>query len=302
MNKEKFNLEKPKKEAKKHERKSISLVNELKIDSKEDREDLPPEEVEAYFWKNLYQEKLDEIKDDEEFKRAVIKKIKEYIKKGKKGSGYRANWALRSIFSVKDLKIYKKEIKEKLDEIKDDEEFKKIAIKDLEIDIRLFKNSDGPKVKWALYSILSMKDLEIYKKEIKEKINEIKNDGESKSVVIKGLESNIKEGQKGNGVGASLALRTIFSMEELEIYKKEIKEKLNKIKNSEDFKKAVIKYLENDIKEGKNGNGANAGWALWTILSMKNISEHWQNIVDEKQIQKARKNQKKDIPKRPEMR
>ena len=49
MNKEKLNLDKPKKEAKKHEKKSISLINELKIDKEKESENFLSEELEAKF-------------------------------------------------------------------------------------------------------------------------------------------------------------------------------------------------------------------------------------------------------------
>src|SRR6056297_1064531 len=107
MNKEKFNLEKPKKEAKKHKIKSISLINELKINQDESEKDLLPEEIESYFWQDLYKQKLDEIKESEDFKKAAIKYLEGYIKSGKNGDGVDAGWALYTISSIKDLEIYK---------------------------------------------------------------------------------------------------------------------------------------------------------------------------------------------------
>src|SRR6056297_67742 len=197
MNKEKFNLEKPKKEAKKHKRKSISLIDELKINNEKKQEDLLSEEIEAYFWQDLYKRKFDEIKQNEDFKKTVIKELEDDIKRGKNGTGGNARWALRTISSIKDLKIYKKEFQQKLNEIKQSEDFKKAAIKHLEDDIKSGKNGNGYDGSWALYTILSIKDLEIDKKEIKQKLNEIKQSEKFKSAVIKRLEDDIKSGKNG---------------------------------------------------------------------------------------------------------
>src|SRR6056297_3337391 len=127
MNKEKFNLEKQKKEAKKHKRKSISLIDELKINQDESKKDLLPEEIEAYFWQDLYKQKLNEIKQSEDLKNTVIKKLDDDIKSGKNGDGISASLALCTISSIKDLEICKKEIKQKLNDIKQSKDFKKAA-------------------------------------------------------------------------------------------------------------------------------------------------------------------------------
>src|SRR6056297_925044 len=240
MNQEKFNLNKAKREAKKHEGKSTSFIGELKIDKTEKQEDLLPEELEARFWSNVYKEKLNEIKNDEDFKRIVIKDVENNIELGKKGDGYNASLALQTVLSIKGLGIYKKKFKEKLNEVKDNEDFKRAVIKDLEWDIKEGKNSNGGYADCALHAILSIKDLVIYEKEFQEKFNKVKND--------------------------------------------------------KDFKKAVIKRLEESIE-------LNAKWALYTISSLKNISEFWQDLAQEKRAKMARDNKEGgDIPKRPEIR
>src|SRR6056297_1810778 len=155
MNKEKFNLEKPKKEAKKHKRKSISRIDELKINKDKKQEDLLPEEIEAYFWQDLYKQKLNEIKQSENFQKAAIKDLENDIKKGKNGDGYDASLALQIISSIKGLKIYKKEFKQKLNEIKQSEDFKKTVIKTLEDLIKSGKNGDGYNASWTLHTISS---------------------------------------------------------------------------------------------------------------------------------------------------
>src|SRR6056297_1087915 len=192
MNQEKFNLNKARKEAEKHEKKSVSLVNELKINKKEENEDFLEEELEANYWRDLFEEKLDKIKDDEDFKKAAIKDLENDIKSGKNGNGGNANWALRAISALKNLNLYKKEFKEKLDKIKDDEDFKNAAINNLEYDIKKGKNGDGNNAVWALYSISALKDLSFYKKEIKEKLKEIKDDKDFKKAAINNLENDIK--------------------------------------------------------------------------------------------------------------
>src|SRR6056297_4197195 len=246
MNTEKFNLNKAKREAKKHEKKSVSLVNELKINKKEENEDFLEEELEAKYWRDLYKEKLDEIKDDKDFKNAAINEIENDIKKGKNGSGLNANRALETISALKDLDIYKEEFKEKLDKIKDDEDFKKAAINKIEV--------------------------------------------------------YIKEGKNGDGFDAAWALRIISALKNLSLYKEEFKEKLDKIKDDEYFKKAAIDNLENYIKKGKNGYGNNANGALRIISALKNISGFWQDLAQEKRANMARDNKEgEDIPKRPEL-
>src|SRR6056297_3071003 len=298
MNQEKFNLNKARKEAEKHEKKSVSLVNELKIDKKEESQDFLEEELEAKYWRDLFEEKLDEIKDDEYFKKAAINLLENHIKSGKNGGGCNAVWALRTISALKNLSLYKKEIKEKIKEFKDDEGFKNAAIEDLENDFKSGKNGNGGNANWALRAISALKNLSLYKEEFKEKIKEIKEDENLKNAAIKDLENDIKLGKNGNGSNIKWALWTISALKNLSIYKKEIKEKVEEIKDDEDFKKAVIKDLENDIKSGKNGGGFDASWALKTISALKNISEFWQDLAQEKRANMARDNKEsEDIPK-----
>ena len=209
MNQEKFNLNKARKEAEKHEKKSVSLVNELKIDKKEESQDFLEEELEAKYWRDLFEEKLDEIKDDEDFKNAAINKIENHIKSGKNGGGCNAVWVLRTISALKNLSLYKKEFKEKLNEFKDDEDFKKAAINLLENHIKSGKNGNESNTKWALWTISALKDLDIYKKEMKEKLNEIKDDDNFKKTAINFLETDIKRGKNGDGDNANCALDTI---------------------------------------------------------------------------------------------
>ncbi|HKL17268.1 MAG TPA: hypothetical protein VJ900_02835, partial [Patescibacteria group bacterium] len=170
MNQEKFNLNKARKEAEKHEKKSVSLVNELKIDKKEESQDFLEEELEAKYWRDLFEEKLDEIKDDEYFKKAAINLLENDNKSGKNGGGCNAVWALRTISALKNLSLYKKEIKEKIKEFKDDEGFKNAAIEDLENDFKSGKNGNGGNANWALRAISALKNLSLYKEEFKEKI------------------------------------------------------------------------------------------------------------------------------------
>src|SRR6056297_1137962 len=278
MNTEKFNLNKAKREAKKHEKKSVSLVNELKINKKEENEDFLEEELEAKYWRDLYKEKLDEIKDDKDFK------------KGKNGSGLNANRALETISALKDLDIYKEEFKEKLDKIKDDEDFKKAAINKIEVYIKEGKNGDGFDAAWALRIISALKNLSLYKEEFKEKLDKIKDDEYFKKAAIDNLENYIKKGKNGYGNNANGALRIISALKNSSLYKREIKEKLNEIKVDENFKKTAMNDLESDIKGGKNGDGNNANWALRIISVLKNISELWQDLAQEKMANMARDN------------
>jgi len=303
MNTEKFNLSKARKEAEKHEKKSVSLVNELKINKKEENEDFLEEELEAKYWRDLYKEKLDEIKDDEDFKKAAIKDLENDIKLGKNGNSRNVNWALRTISALKNLSLYKEEFKEKIKEIKDDEDFKNAAINNLENHIKSSKNGNGGNANWALRVISAFKNLSLYKEEFKEKLKEIKEDENLKNAVIDYLENRINLGKNGSGLNATWALRTISALKDLDIYKKEMKEKVEEIKDDEYFKETALKDLENDIKKGKNGNSGNANCALKTISALKNISEFWQDLAQEKMANMARDNKEsEDIPKRPEIR
>src|SRR6056297_586323 len=302
MNQEKFNLNKARKEAEKHEKKSVSLVNELKIDKKEKQEDFLEEELEANYWRGLFEEKLNEIKDDEDLKKAAINFLETNIKSGKNGSGLNADWALWLISALKNLSLYKEEFKEKIKEIKDDEDFKNAVINDLETDIKKGKNGNGRDASCALETISALKNLSLYKEEFKEKLDKIKDDDNFKNAAINDLEADFKSGNNGGGHSATWALRTISDLKNLSLYEREIKEKINKIKENENLKKAVINFLENDIKEGKNGNGRDANWALETISALKNISEFWQDLAQEKRANMARDNKEsEDIPKRPEL-
>src|SRR6056297_1381060 len=284
MNQEKFNLNKARKEAEKHEKKSVSLVNELKIDKKEESQDFLEEELEAKYWRDLFEEKLDEIKDDEDFKNAAINKIENHIKSGKNGGGCNAVWVLRTISALKNLSLYKKEFKEKLNEFKDDEDFKKAAINLLENEIKGGKSGNSRAAVWALKTISALKNLSLYKEEFKEKLKEIKNDEDFKKAAINDLEDDIKKGKNGNSRNVNWALKTISALKNISIYKEEFKEKLK------------------EIKKGKNGNSRNVNWALKTISALKNISEFWQDLAQEKMANMARDNKEgEDIPKRPEL-
>jgi len=303
MNQEKFNLNKARKEAEKHEKKSVSLVSELKIDKKEESQDFLEEELEANYWRGLFEEELDKIKDDEDFKKAAINNLGAGIKRGKNGDGFDATWALRTISALKNLSFYEKEFKEKIKEIKDDDNFKKAAINNLEAYIKLGKNGDGFHANRALETISALKNLSLYKEEFKEKLDKIKDDEDLKKMVINRIETDIKKGKNGNIGNANWALLTISALKDLDIYKKEFKEKIKEIKDDEDFKKAAIKDLEDDIKKNKIGSGLNANWDLYNISALKNISEFWQDLAQEKRANMARDNKEgEDIPKRPEIR
>ena len=303
MNQEKFNLNKAKREAKKHEKKRVSLVSELKINKKEESQDFLEEELEAKYWRDLYKEKLDKIKDDDNFKNAAIDDLEYDIKKGKNGDGYNTNWVLLTISALKNLSLYKEEFKERLNKIKVGEDFKNADINYLEYRIKKGKNGGGKNASCALWVISALKNLSLYEREFKEKLNEIKNDDNFKKAAIKDLENDIKEGKNGDGYNATLAFQTISALKNLSLYKEEFKEKLNKIKVDEDFKKTAINDLENDIKKGKNGGGDNANQALYIISALKNISEFWQDLAQEKRAKMARDNKEGgDIPKRPEIR
>ncbi|HKL17182.1 MAG TPA: hypothetical protein VJ900_02385, partial [Patescibacteria group bacterium] len=155
----------------------------------------------------------------------------------------------------------------------------------------------------ALYTISALKNLSLYKKEFKEKLNEFKDDEDFKKAAINLLENHIKSGKNGNESNTKWALWTISALKDLDIYKKEMKEKLNEIKDDDNFKKTAINFLETDIKRGKNGDGDNANCALDTISVLKNISELWQDLAQDKKASMARDNKEsEDIPKRPELR
>jgi len=302
MNKEKFNLDKPKKEAKKHKKKSISLINELKIDKEKKEKDLLPEEIESYYWEKLYKEKLDKIKDNKDFKKAAINDLENDINQGQNGNGWNANWAFRRISSYKNLGIFKKQVKEQLELIKEDKDFKKAAIDNLKNDINQGKNGNGRNANWALISISNYKNIGIFKKQIKEKLELIKEDKDFKKAAFDDLKNDINQGQNGEGGNANWALMSISDYKNLGIFEKQVKEKLKFIKADKNFKKAAFDDLEKRIKLGQNGNGWDANLALWSILSYKMASEFWQDLAQEKRSQMARKTQKQDIRKRPEIR
>ncbi|HKL17262.1 MAG TPA: hypothetical protein VJ900_02805, partial [Patescibacteria group bacterium] len=198
---------------------------------------------------------------------------------------------------------YKEEFKEKLDKIKDDEDFKKAAINKIEVYIKEGKNGDGFDAAWALRIISALKNLSLYKEEFKEKLDKIKDDEYFKKAAIDNLENYIKKGKNGYGNNANGALRIISALKNLSLYKKEIKEKIKEIKDNDNFKKAAINDLESNIKSGINEDGNNANWALKTISALKNISEFWQDLAQEKMANMARDNKEsEDIPKRPEIR
>src|SRR6056297_3367487 len=165
MNKEKIDLSKPKKEYKKFQKESESLVDELKIDKEEKEEDILEEEMEAKFWRDLYKEKLEEIKDDEVFKKSAINNLEDKIKSGKNGFGSNANRALICISSYKNLGIFDREADEGLKEVLDDKDFKKSVISALEDKIKSGKNGDGWDANWVIRTISAYKNLGIFNKE-----------------------------------------------------------------------------------------------------------------------------------------
>src|SRR6056297_2446216 len=237
MNKEKIDLSKPKKEYKKFQKESESLVDELKIDKEEQEEDMLEEELEAKFWRDLYKEKLEEVKDDEVFKKSAISDLEDEIKSGKgrdgyQANGYNANWALKIISSYKNLGIFDRETEEDLKEILGYEKFKRLAISALEGDIKLGKDDNGDRANWALEIISSYKNLGIFEIEVEESLKEVLGD--------------------------------------------------------KDFKNVAIHDLENDIKSGKNSFGNRANWALWNILTYKNVSDYYQELAEKKKAKQAR--------------
>ena len=77
---------------------------------------------------------------------------------------------------------------------------------------------------------------------------------------------------------------------------------LKEILDDKDFKKVAINDLEGDIKSGKNGDGADANWAFWTISAYKNVSEYFKDLAENKKAIKARDDIKTEsISKRPEI-
>src|SRR6056297_873217 len=199
MNKEKIDLSKPKKEYKKFQKESESLVDELKIDKEEQEEDILEEELEAKFWENLYKEKLEEVLGDKEFKRSAISDLEDDIKSGKGGDGFNANWVFRTISIYKNLGIFDKEAEENLKEILNDEKFKNAAISDLEDNIKKGKNGDGWSANWALRAISSYKNFGIFDKEAEENLKEVLDDEEFKKSAISNLEDDIKLGKGADG-------------------------------------------------------------------------------------------------------
>src|SRR6056297_2415935 len=173
MNKEKIDLSKPKKEYEKFQKESESLVDELKIDKEEQEEEILSEEIEAKFWRDLYKEKLEEIKDDEDFVKTTISDLEDNIKKGKNGNCLNANWALWTISAYKNLGIFEKEADEILKEILNDEKFKNAAISYLENDIKSGKGGDGFDANRALWTISAYKNLGIFDKEVEESLKEL---------------------------------------------------------------------------------------------------------------------------------
>src|SRR6056297_3483147 len=302
MNKEKIDLSKPKKEYKKFQKESESLVDELKIDKEEQEEEILEEEIEAKFWGDLYKEKLEEVKDDEVFKEAAINNLEDQIILGKGGNGYEANSAFRTILSYKNLGIFDSEAGEGLKEILDDKDFKKTAISYLEDNIKKGKNGDGWSANWALRAISSYKNFGIFDKEAEENLKEVLDDEEFKKSAISNLEDDIKLGKGADGHVANWALIYISSYKNLGIFDSEAGEGLKEILDDKDFKKVAINDLEGDIKSGKNGDGADANWAFWTISAYKNVSEYFKDLAENKKAIKARDDIKTEsISKRPEI-
>src|SRR6056297_254240 len=254
MNKEKIDLSKPKKEYKKFQKESESLV--------------------------------EEVKDDEVFKKSAISSLKYDIKSGKNSFGSNANCVLRYISSYKNLGIFEKEADEILKKVLDDEKFKKEAISDLEDDIKSGKNGNGGRANWALRTILNYKNLGIFDKKVVEKLKEILDNEKFKKSAIRNLENRIRSGKDSHGWNTNWALWAISSYKNLGIFEKEVKEKLKDILDDKDFKKTTISNLEDNIKSGQNSNRANL--ALKTILAYKDISEYFKDLADQKIAKNAR--------------
>src|SRR6056297_1835390 len=307
MNKEKIDLSKPKKEYKKFQKESESLVDELKIDKEEQDEEILEEEMEARFWENLYKEKLEEVLGDKEFKRSAISDLEDDIKSGKGGDGFNANWVFGTISIYKNLGIFDKEAEENLKEILNDEKFKNAAISDLEDNIKSGKGSDGYQANgynanWALKIISIYKNLGIFDRETEEDLKEILGYEKFKRLAISALEGDIKLGKDDNGDRANWALEIISSYKNLGIFEIEVEESLKEVLGDKDFKNVAIHDLENDIKSGKNSFGNRANWALWNILTYKNVSDYYQELAEKKKAKQAREKDKgESIPKRPEI-
>src|SRR6056297_2104205 len=218
MNKEKIDLSKPKKEYEKFQKESESLVDELKIDKEEQEEEILEEELEAKFWEDLYKEKLEEVLDDKDFKEATISNLKHVIKKGKSGDYENASSAIRNISSYKNLGIFENLVEEKLEELKNNENFKWVAIHALEDEIQRAQNGFSD-INGVFKNILVYKSVGIFEDALKdEKIEIIKNDENFKEVAIGNLESNIKIGQGGNGSYANWVLKVISVYRNLGIF------------------------------------------------------------------------------------
>src|SRR6056297_10650 len=222
MNKEKIDLSKPKKEYKKFQKESESLVDELKINKEEQEEEILEEEIEAKFWGNLYKEKLEEVTDDEDFKKSAISDLENRIKLGKNGDGADANWAFWVISSYKNIGIFNKEVTENLKEILDDEKFKRSAISDLEDDIKSGKNGNGNRANWALRNISAYKNLGIFDSQPDESLKKVLNDKEFKKAAFGYLENRIRSGKDGSGGDANQALWAISVYKDVSEYFKDL--------------------------------------------------------------------------------
>src|SRR6056297_2366996 len=240
MNKEKIDLSKPKKEYKKFQKESESLVDELKIDKEEQEDEILEEELEAKFWRDLYKEKLKEVLGDKDFIKTAICDLEEGIKLGKSNDGYNANWALKIISNYKNLGIFNRETGEGLKKVLDDENFKKISISYLEDNIKLGKNGDGWNANWALRSISSYTNLGIFDSETGEGLKEILDDKDFKKVAINDLEGDIKSGKNGDGADANWAFWTISAYKNVSEYFKDLAENKKAIKARDDIKTESI--------------------------------------------------------------
>ena len=299
MNKEKIDLSKPKKEYEKFQKESESLVDELKIDKEEQEEEILEEELEAKFWEDLYKEKLEEVLDDKDFKEAAIGDLEYNIEKIQNGDSEDANYIFENISAYKNLEIFKKLSEEKLEQVKDDDNFQESAISNLEYSFQRGQKDNGFYANFAIKNISTYKNLGIFNEIVNKKLEEIKNDENFKQAVINNLEDNIWRG-KSNHV--SWAMRAISNCQNLGVFEKVVEEKLDEIKGNESFKRLIIIDLENNIQNGQKGDSHSANLVIRTISNYKNISKYYQKLAEEKKAKQARKEDKdENIPKRPEI-
>ncbi len=65
--------------------------------------------MEAKFWKNLYESKLAEIKDNNGFQEETIDNLDQDIQAAQSGNGANALWVLTTLSYYKGLNIYEEE-------------------------------------------------------------------------------------------------------------------------------------------------------------------------------------------------